>query len=184
LALASQAKAFPKGDLHPIAKVTPITERFQHFVEELQESFWGDLYGQTRAAWKKFFELDSERLRDRYAGWNRYRRGPRKAGGVWQRLLQAGFCHGIRNHPAADGARTGEELSAEGHRAVSAAGSGAGDAGARSVIRGSLSHGVDLQCAEHQLAKSFLSERKVFVRQSETGSVCDLKHDLKVEAVL
>jgi len=34
----------------------------------LQESFWGDLYGQTRQAWKKFFELESERLRDRYAG--------------------------------------------------------------------------------------------------------------------
>jgi len=64
-----------------MAKVIPITERFQHFVEELQESFWGDLQGRTRAAWKKFFELDSERLRDRYAGWNRYRRGPRKAGG-------------------------------------------------------------------------------------------------------
>jgi len=64
-----------------MAKVIPITERFQHFVAELQESFWGDLQGQTRAAWKKFFELDSERMRDRYAGWNRYRRGPRKAGG-------------------------------------------------------------------------------------------------------
>ena len=64
-----------------MAKVIPITERFQHFVEELQESFWGDLYGRTRQAWKRFLELDSERLRDRYAGWNRYRRGPRKPGG-------------------------------------------------------------------------------------------------------
>jgi putative transposase len=64
-----------------MAKVIPITEQFQHFVRELQESFWGDLYGRTRQAWTKFFELDSERLRDRYAGWNRYRRGPRKAGG-------------------------------------------------------------------------------------------------------
>jgi len=52
-----------------MAKVIPINERFQHFVEELQESFWGDLYGRTRLAWKKFFELESERLRDRYAGW-------------------------------------------------------------------------------------------------------------------
>jgi putative transposase len=62
-----------------MAKVIPITEQFQHFVRELQESFWGDLYGRTRQAWKKFFELDSERLRDRYAGWDRYRRGPRTA---------------------------------------------------------------------------------------------------------
>jgi len=30
-----------------MAKVIPITERFQHFVEELQERFWGDLYGRT-----------------------------------------------------------------------------------------------------------------------------------------
>src|SRR6202158_6531378 len=64
-----------------MAKIIPITEQFQHFVQELQESFWGDLYGRTAQAWKQFFELDSERLRDRYAGWNRYRGGPRKAGG-------------------------------------------------------------------------------------------------------
>jgi putative transposase len=63
-----------------MAKVIPINERFQCFVEELQESFWGDLYGQTRLAWKKFFELESERLRDRYAGWPQHGRGARKPG--------------------------------------------------------------------------------------------------------
>jgi transposase-like protein len=63
-----------------VAQIIPISEQFQHFLSELQESFWGDLYGRTRQAWKQFFELDSERLRDRYAGWNRYRRGPRKRG--------------------------------------------------------------------------------------------------------
>ena len=46
-------------------KVTPITEQFQHFVEDLQESFWGDLCGRTRLAWKKFFEAESLRERDR-----------------------------------------------------------------------------------------------------------------------
>ena len=64
-----------------MAKVIPINERFQHFVAEMQESFWGDLYGQTRQAWKKFFELESERLRDRYAGWPQHGRGARKPGG-------------------------------------------------------------------------------------------------------
>ena len=64
-----------------MAKVIPINERFQHFVEELQESFWGDLYGRTRLAWKKFFELESERLRDRYAGWPQHGRGARPPGG-------------------------------------------------------------------------------------------------------
>jgi putative transposase len=63
-----------------MAKITTITEHFQHFLTELKESFWGDLYGQTKQAWQRFFELDSERLRDRFAGWDRYRRGPRQPG--------------------------------------------------------------------------------------------------------
>jgi putative transposase len=74
-----------------MAKVIPINERFQHFVEELQESFWGDLYGRTRQAWKKFLELESERLRDRYAGWPQYGRGARKAGGYRNGYYERGF---------------------------------------------------------------------------------------------
>jgi putative transposase len=74
-----------------MAKIIPITEHFQHFVEELQESFWGDLYGRTQQAWKKFFELQSERLRDRYAGWNRYGRGERKPGGYRNGYYVRGF---------------------------------------------------------------------------------------------
>ena len=68
-----------------MAKVIPINERFQHFVEELQETFWGDLYGRTRQAWKKFFELESERIRERYAGWSRARAA--ESGRVSQRVL-------------------------------------------------------------------------------------------------
>jgi len=74
-----------------MAKVIPINERFQHFVEELQDSFWGDLYARTRQAWKKFFELESERLRDRYAGWPQYGRGARKAGGYRNGYYERGF---------------------------------------------------------------------------------------------
>ncbi len=51
-----------------MAKITPITEQFQHFLAEMKESFWGDLYGRTRQAWKQYFELESERLRDRIGG--------------------------------------------------------------------------------------------------------------------
>jgi hypothetical protein len=40
-----------------MAKIVPITEHFQHFLAEMKESFWGDLYGQTRQAWQQFFEL-------------------------------------------------------------------------------------------------------------------------------
>jgi len=63
-----------------MAKIIPIDEHFQHFLSELKESFWGDLYGQTRQAWQKFFELESERQRDRFSGWAPYerRRGKRK----------------------------------------------------------------------------------------------------------
>src|SRR5689334_11950838 len=63
-----------------MAKIIPITEHFQHFLGEMKESFWGDLYGQTRQAWQQFFELQSERQRDRFSGWGRYerRRGKRR----------------------------------------------------------------------------------------------------------
>jgi len=49
-----------------MAKIIPITEHFQHFLAEMKESFWGDLYGQTQRAWQRFFELQSERERDRF----------------------------------------------------------------------------------------------------------------------
>ncbi len=60
-----------------MAKITPITKQFQHFLAEMKESFWGDLYGRTQQAWKQYFELESERLRDRYSGLEAYERRPR-----------------------------------------------------------------------------------------------------------
>ncbi len=59
-----------------MGKVTPITEQFQHFLAELKDSFWGDLYGATRVAWKKFLDQQSLRERYRYLGWERYARRP------------------------------------------------------------------------------------------------------------
>ena len=47
MALPSKQKPILEGDLHPMAKIIPITEHFQHFLSELKESFWGDLYGET-----------------------------------------------------------------------------------------------------------------------------------------
>jgi len=64
-----------------MARVIPITEQFQHFVEEGKESFWGDLYGKTRVAWKRFLEGVSQEARDRRvcveeeAGRQEYRNG-------------------------------------------------------------------------------------------------------------
>jgi hypothetical protein len=60
-------------------KIVSITEHFQHFVADLKESFWGDLEGRTKLAWKHLFESESERLRDRYAVWDSYERGPRRS---------------------------------------------------------------------------------------------------------
>jgi len=51
-----------------MGKVTPMTEQFQHFVRDVKESFWGDLYGKTRLAWQRFWEEESRRERDKYLG--------------------------------------------------------------------------------------------------------------------
>ena len=61
-----------------MAKVTPITEHFQHFVQELKESFWGDMQGQVQKVAKKFFELLSERQRDLYMVSPRYSRAEKR----------------------------------------------------------------------------------------------------------
>ena len=49
-----------------MAKVIPISEQSQHLLQEMKESFWGDLYGQTRPAWKQYFEAESERLQQSF----------------------------------------------------------------------------------------------------------------------
>ena len=71
--LARESRSW-KGDLHPMAKIIPITEHFQHFLRDMKESFWGDVYGQTKRAWQGFLELESQRQRDRFSGWGRYER--------------------------------------------------------------------------------------------------------------
>jgi putative transposase len=57
-----------------MAKIIPITEHFQHFLAEMKEGFWGDVYGRTKLAWKQFLEADSQRQRDRYAVRESYQR--------------------------------------------------------------------------------------------------------------
>jgi putative transposase len=62
-----------------MTKIVSIDERFAHFLADLKESFWGDLEGRTKLAWKHLFEAESERLRDRYAVLDSYERGPRQS---------------------------------------------------------------------------------------------------------
>lgn len=57
-----------------MAKVTPMTEQFQQYRNEIQESFWGDLYGKTRLAWKQFWEAESMRQRSQYLATDSYER--------------------------------------------------------------------------------------------------------------
>ena len=57
-----------------MGRVIPITEQYQHFLEEVKESFWGDLYGKTKLMWKGFWEELSRRERDRFLGAKDYER--------------------------------------------------------------------------------------------------------------
>jgi transposase-like protein len=57
-----------------MGRVIPISEQFQHFVEDLKESFWGDLYQKTKLAWKQFLEEESRKERDRYLRVGEYER--------------------------------------------------------------------------------------------------------------
>jgi putative transposase len=64
-----------------MAKIVSITDHFQHFLNDLKDSFWGDLEQKTRLAWKHFLESESARMRNLYLACESYERGPRPAGG-------------------------------------------------------------------------------------------------------
>src|SRR5579872_1339044 len=68
----------PKGDLHPMRRVIPITEQFQHFVEETRGGLWSDIYSKTRDYWTKALELESARLRDVYLRCDAYERAEQR----------------------------------------------------------------------------------------------------------
>jgi putative transposase len=51
------------------------TERFQSFLQEMKESFWGDLRGQVKQALKDMLEVDSEQRMQEYLGLKWYERG-------------------------------------------------------------------------------------------------------------
>ncbi len=50
------------------------TEQFQVFLEDLRESFWGDLQGKVRDTLKKLLEADSEQRMEQYLGLKWYER--------------------------------------------------------------------------------------------------------------
>jgi hypothetical protein len=54
------------------------TQRFQVFVRDLQDSFWGDFQGQTREALKKLLEGDAEQQMADYLGLKWHERAGRE----------------------------------------------------------------------------------------------------------
>lgn len=55
LALPDKQSLSWKGDLHPMAKIIPMTEHFQHFPAEMKESFWGRSVWADEAGVAAFF---------------------------------------------------------------------------------------------------------------------------------
>ncbi len=119
-----------------MAKITPIrvTEQFEHFLKEMKESFWGDLYGKTRLAWKKFWDAQSLRERDSYmkTGWYDQVE-PEQAHRLPERILRAGLRDAFGDDPAADRADARKELPSERVGKVRATCRGCGDSDSRGV---------------------------------------------------
>ena len=65
------------------------TEQFAGFVANLQESFWGDLQGQTQQALKTMLEVDSEQRMEEYLGLRWYQRPAGEARFEPSRALRA-----------------------------------------------------------------------------------------------
>ncbi len=76
-------------------RVIPITEQFQHFVTELKESFWGDVYGRTRLSWHKFLQDDSARERDQLGGASAGEEGTGSSGRMFSMPSLLRECHGV-----------------------------------------------------------------------------------------
>src|SRR5579883_2692366 len=66
-------------------------QQFQHFVRDLKETFWGDLYGKTRLAWKEFLEEQSRKERDRSVGVEDYERAGEKRRGYRNGFYERDF---------------------------------------------------------------------------------------------
>jgi transposase-like protein len=58
-------------------RVKNSTQRFEVFVRDLQESFWGDFQGKTREVLKRLLETDAEQRMSEYLGLRWHERAPR-----------------------------------------------------------------------------------------------------------
>ena len=60
--------------------VAPMTEQFQHFVADLKETFWGDVYGKAKGVLAGFLEEESARQRDQYVRSEPWKQAPTRRG--------------------------------------------------------------------------------------------------------
>src|SRR3989304_2553412 len=72
--------------------VAPLTEQFQHFLADLKETFWGDVYGKAKGVVQGFLEEESARLRDQYVRCEPRKQPPTRRGPRWR-------FHGQRLYP-------------------------------------------------------------------------------------
>src|SRR5215472_5112522 len=75
-------------------RVIPISEQYQHFVEELQGGFWADLHSQVRRHCNEAIERESMRLREVYLNCQPYERSAERCdqrNGFYYRHFQTVF---------------------------------------------------------------------------------------------
>jgi transposase-like protein len=75
-------------------RVIPITEQYQHFVEDVQGGFWQDVHSQVRHFCNQAIERESIRLREVYLNCSRYERSPQRRdqrNGFYYRDFQTRF---------------------------------------------------------------------------------------------
>ena len=74
--------------------VIRISEQYQHFVEDVKESFWGDLYGRARQLVQQAIKQESMRMREVYLNCERYERSENRRdhrNGFYYREFQTRF---------------------------------------------------------------------------------------------
>ena len=65
---------------YTLMRIKNNTQRFEAFVRDLQESFWGDFQGRTRETLQRLLEADSEQQMAEYLGLKWYERAAEKWG--------------------------------------------------------------------------------------------------------
>jgi len=60
--------------------VAPMTEQFEHFVRDLKETFWGDVYGKAKGVLAGFLEEESARRRDQSVRSEPWKQAPERRG--------------------------------------------------------------------------------------------------------